>query len=1098
VAEWLTSGEVVCMTDPVASDLQQRLAAALSGQYRVDRLLGQGGMGAVFLAHDEALDRPVAIKVISPEVTGTVELRQRFIQESRSVAKLRHPNIVQVYAAGEKDGLLYFAMEFVPGESLRDRLTRDGRLDEASAVNILHELALALDHAHAAGIVHRDIKPENVLLDRDGRAMLTDFGVARGLSSASQLTGAGFVLGSPRYMSPEQASGEPVDGRSDLYSVGLVGYELLTGAIAVDANSAAAILVKHLTERVPPVQQAANGVSDTVANAVNRLLEKEPNDRFQRGAAFAAALLGEPYDDSASATTRPRSTSGARTAGAATGGSASAKTPTARSRRPIAIAAGVLAVAAGGIGYAMTGGSSTNAKEWLVAPFEVQGPDRSLDWLREGSLNMLTLSLAQWQDLHVVDYEHTLDLLRDAKIEGAARVGLEQARGIAKKAGAGRVVTGQVTEIGDSLIVTASLYDVAKGDATDKARAAAKKGTDPRILFADIAGQLLDLQGAPRLSVDLVQQTTSSIEAYRLYLSGLKALNSWRIDAADTMFTKAIALDTTFALAYYRKSLALAWSGVSDSTRLQWSEKALQHAQRLPTRLQELVRAHVEQTKAFMASSVGDTVAARVGFLASRERVRKLLATDSTDAEAWFSLGDTDYHLVWNTSYGYKGDSTVKYANESVQAFRRTIALDSSFHLAYSHLVDIYNRAAVSPSFIVLRGDSIVLGGYAKDEAKLGTPEQVAALRTAASLKAREAAHGWIAADPDAVQARMALAENFTQAREADSAIRVFKDALARPSTANPFLTWNLLAVQGRNWRAEVATEFSTRLARFTADSIKRLAPGQARFISFSAITAASALGRPSLLAPALALLAPERNEQQPGTSITLGDAAQYYSLATRAATVGAMTPAERGEALTLTRRMRELPPAGVDPSLAYLFFRATGDTAFRALATAMQAARGDSAGFPELMGLAALDKGDTATAQRVVKSFPGPELLRSARIGSSGLRVVTRAELLDRLGDTKRAVELLAMIDPSRFGPEQSIDHTAAIYARQFAFRGRLYEKLGERDQAIAAYERFTQMWKNADEPLQPEVRAAREAIARLRDGPAATTVKGAGAGTR
>lgn len=1081
------------MSEPIASDLQQRLAAALSGQYRVDRLLGQGGMGAVFLAHDEALDRPVAIKVISPEVTGTVELRQRFIQESRSVAKLRHPNIVQVYAAGEKDGLLYFAMEFVPGESLRDRLTRETRLDETSAVNILHELALALDHAHAAGIVHRDIKPENVLLDRDGRAMLTDFGVARGLSSGSQLTGAGFVLGSPRYMSPEQASGEAVDGRSDLYSVGLVGYELLTGAIAVDANSAAAILVKHLTERVPPVQQAANGVSDTVANAVNRLLEKEPNDRFQRGAAFAAALLGEPYDDSVTTSTRPRSTTAPR---AAT--SASAKSQAGSWRRPLAIAAGVLAVAAAGIGYTMTGGSSTDSKEWLVAPFEVQGPDRSLDWLREGSLNMLTLSLAQWQDLHVVDYEHTLDLLRDAKIEGAARVGLEQARGIAKKAGAGRVVTGQVTEIGDSLIVTASLYDVAKGNATDKARAAGKKGTDPRILFADIAGQLLDLQGAPRLSVDLVQQTTSSIEAYRLYLNGLKALNSWRIDAADTMFTKAIALDTTFALAYYRKSLALAWQGVSDSTRLQWSEKALQHAQRLPTRQQELVRAHVEQTKAFMASSVGDTVAARVGFLASRERVLKLLAADSTDAEAWFSLGDTDYHLVWNTSYGYKGDSTVKYANESVHAFRRTIALDSSFHLAYSHLVDIYNRAAVSPSFIVLRGDSIVLGGYAKDEAKLGTPAQVAALRAAASLKAREAAHGWITADPDAVQARISLAENFTQAREVDSAARVFKEALARPSTANPFLTWNLLTVQGRNWRADVAPEFAARLARFTPDSVKQLAPGQARFISFSAITTASALGRPSLLAPALALLAPERNERQPGTSITLGDAAQYYALATRAATVGALTPAERGEALTLTRRMRELPPASVDPSVAYLFFRATGDTAFRALATAMQAARGDSAGFPELEGLAALDKGDTATAQRIVKSFPGPDVMRTARIGSSGMRVVTRAELLDRLGDTKRAAEFLAVIDPSRFGQEQSIDHTAAIYARQFALRGRLYEKLGERDQAIAAYERFTQMWTNADAQLQPEVRAARDAISRLRDRPAATTVKGVGAGTK
>lgn len=1088
------------MSEPVSSDLQQRLAVALSGQYRVDRLLGQGGMGAVFLAHDEALDRPVAIKVISPEVTGTVELRQRFIQESRSVARLRHPNIVQVYAAGEKDGLLYFAMEFVPGESLRDRLTREGRLDEASATNILHELGLALDHAHAAGIVHRDIKPENVLLDHDGRALLTDFGVARGLSSSSQLTGTGFVLGSPRYMSPEQASAEPVDGRSDLYSLGLVGYELLTGAIAVDAPSAAAILVKHLTERVPPVQQAANGVSDTVANAVNRLLEKEPDDRFQRGAAFVAALVGEPYDDSAPATTRPRTTSGTRPLAAATGSGTTATTPPARSRRPLAIAAGVFAVAAAGIGYAMTGGgnSSANAREWLVAPFEVQGPDRSLDWLREGSLNMLTLSLAQWQDLHVVDYEHTLDLLRDAKLEGATRVGLDNARGIAKKAGAGRVVTGQVTEIGDSLIVTASLYDVAEGNATDKARAAGKKGTDPRILFADIAGQLLDLQGAPRLSMDLVQQTTSSIEAYRLYLTGLKALNSWRIDAADSLFTQAIALDSTFALAYYRKSIAMGWGGGPDSMRITWGEKALEHAQRLPARLQELVRAHVEQSKAFVAYANRDSVAARVGFLASRERLRKLLAADSSDAEAWFALGDADYHLVWNTSYGYQGDSTVKYANESMRAFQRTIALDSTFHLAFSHLADIYNRAAVSPSFIVLRGDSIVLGGYAKDEAKLGTPAQVAALRTAASLKARDAAHGWIAADPDAIQARIALATNFTQAREVDSAVRVFKEALARPAMANSFLAWNLLDVQGRNWRAEVAPEYSARLARFTADSVKQLAPGQARFISFSAVTAAGALGRPSMLVPALALLGAERAEPVTGTSLTLGEGMQYYALATRAATLGILTGAERTQALELTRRMQQLPPSGRDPSIPYLFFRATGDTAFRALAAAMLAARGDSSGYPELGALIALDRGDTLTAQRIAKSFPAVDTLRAARVGSSGMRVVTRAEVLDRLGDTRKAVDYLTLIEPTRFGPEQSVDHTLAVYARQFATRGGLHEKLGERDQAIAAYERFTQLWANADEALQGDVRAARAAVARLRDRPAATTMKGVGAGAR
>jgi tetratricopeptide (TPR) repeat protein len=373
----------------------------------------------------------------------------------------------------------------------------------------------------------------------------------------------------------------------------------------------------------------------------------------------------------------------------------------------------------------------------------------------------------------------------------------------------------------------------------------------------------------------------------------------------------------------------------------------------------------------------------------------------------------------------------------------------------------------------------------------------VAALRTAASLKAREPAHGWIAADPDAVQARVALATNFTQAREVDSTVRVLREALARPAMANSFLEWQLLDVQGRNWRAEVAPEYAARLARFTADSVKRLAPGQARFISFGAVTAAGALGRPSMLAPALALLDPERAAPVTGT-LTLGDAMQYYALGTRAATLGTLTAAERAQALGLTRRMEQLPPAGRDPSVPYLFFRATGDTTFRALAAAMFAARGDSSGYPELDALIALDRGDTVTAQRIARSFISPDSLRTARIGSSGMRVVARAELVERLGDTRKAVDYLKFVEPSRFPLEESVDHTLGVYVRQFAERGRLHEKLGERDQAIAAYERFAQLWANADDALQGEVQAARAAIARLRDRAATTTVKGVSGGAR
>jgi serine/threonine protein kinase len=260
------------MTSPSGADpLRDLLQARLGAQYEIERLLGQGGMGSVYLARDKTLDRPVAIKVIGGDVTTNAQLRERFLLEARTVAKMRHPNLVAVYSAGDADGLLYFVMEYVPGESLRDLLTREGKVEKGRAERILHEMSLALDYAHANGIVHRDVKPENILLDRDtGRAMLTDFGVARALEGDGRMTGTGLILGSPRYMSPEQASGETtLDGRSDLYSLALVGYEMFTGKPVVESGNIAGMLVKHLTETPKPLAEAVVDVPEGAATAID-------------------------------------------------------------------------------------------------------------------------------------------------------------------------------------------------------------------------------------------------------------------------------------------------------------------------------------------------------------------------------------------------------------------------------------------------------------------------------------------------------------------------------------------------------------------------------------------------------------------------------------------------------------------------------------------------------------------------------------------------------------------------------------------------------------------------------------------------------------
>ena len=234
---------------PAPSDLETRL----SGRYRVERLLGRGGMGAVHLARDLQLDRLVAIKELPEEFANDPALRERFVREVKMAASFSHPNIVPVYAVAEQGQSLAFVMGFVEGESLAERVRRGGPLSAREAVRLLLDVAYALAYAHGRGVVHRDIKPDNIMIERaTGRALLMDFGVARSIDAAPTarpgMTRVGEVVGTPEYMSPEQATGEEVDGRSDLYSLGLVAYFGATGKVPFGGDSAARVLMRQLTE----------------------------------------------------------------------------------------------------------------------------------------------------------------------------------------------------------------------------------------------------------------------------------------------------------------------------------------------------------------------------------------------------------------------------------------------------------------------------------------------------------------------------------------------------------------------------------------------------------------------------------------------------------------------------------------------------------------------------------------------------------------------------------------------------------------------------------------------------------------------------------
>ncbi|HEX9610609.1 MAG TPA: protein kinase [Gemmatimonadales bacterium] len=297
------------MTDPLA----RRLTQALGSSFTLEGEIGRGGMGVVYHARDERLKRKVAVKVLPPELAFREEIRIRFLREAETAARLSHPHIVPIHSVGEgPEGLVYFVMAYVDGESLAARLKRRERLPPEEARRILMETADALGAGHALGIVHRDVKPDNILLEGSrGRTVLTDFGIAKALTSSTgpgTLTATGVAIGTPHYMSPEQAAGDrEIDGRSDIYSLGVVGYQMLTGELPFSAPTVPGLLLKQITEQAPYLKDKAPTCPDDLAACVMRSLEKEPEARWPTADALRRALesrTAPPY--------RPRRAAGTR------------------------------------------------------------------------------------------------------------------------------------------------------------------------------------------------------------------------------------------------------------------------------------------------------------------------------------------------------------------------------------------------------------------------------------------------------------------------------------------------------------------------------------------------------------------------------------------------------------------------------------------------------------------------------------------------------------------------------------------------------------------------------------------------------------------
>jgi serine/threonine protein kinase len=279
------------MTEP----LHDRLVTALGDQYDVEHEIGRGGMSVVYRARDRRLNRLVAIKVLPPELAYDPAIRTRFKREAQTAAQLSHAHIVPIYDVGERDGIAHFVMGLIAGGNLADLLAREPRQPIEEARRLLLEIADALAYAHLHGVIHRDIKPDNILIDAaTGRAMVTDFGIARAIEAGTRLTVTGAAVGTPTYMSPEQAKGErDIDGRSDIYSLGVIGYQMLTGRVPFAAGNPMALLLKHVGERPRPIAELRPDAPRPIRDAVERSLMKDADDRWPTAGALRDALVSE-------------------------------------------------------------------------------------------------------------------------------------------------------------------------------------------------------------------------------------------------------------------------------------------------------------------------------------------------------------------------------------------------------------------------------------------------------------------------------------------------------------------------------------------------------------------------------------------------------------------------------------------------------------------------------------------------------------------------------------------------------------------------------------------------------------------------------------
>ncbi len=560
--------------------------AVLGTRYEILQMLGQGGMGAVYKAKDLELDRVVAVKVIRPELAIHPDVLQRFKQELILARQITHRNVIRIFDLSEAQGIKFITMEFIEGQDLKALITEKGCLSFEESVRIIEQVCLALEAAHSEGVVHRDLKPQNIMLDNQGRAAVMDFGIARSIESGG-MTQTGMLVGTPEYMSPEQVMGEHVDVRSDLFTLGVILYELLTGSTPYKSDTAQSAMFKRTRELPKPPIEVDSAIPKLLSDITVKCLQIDPALRYQSAREILADLEawrgGATRSDASVVARRPRDVS-----------------PALKKWIPVGAAALLVLLAAGWVlrGRLFSSSSSqpaspTSAVSLAVLPFRNASGDQALDWLGSSVAETLSTDVGQSSHLRVVSSERVSQIIGDLRLAADTSFDPPTIQRLAELSNADNLVWGHYARFGDQIRIDATIQDLKH----DRTASLTESATESNILTAidHLAG---DIRANLALSKSFVKElqgqsfkpSTSSVPALRDYDQGLQLERRGNYLDAIKQFEASTQEDSNFALAYSELGRTYAVLG-QDSDAEQASRKAVEIGDQLPTQEKYLIQA---------------------------------------------------------------------------------------------------------------------------------------------------------------------------------------------------------------------------------------------------------------------------------------------------------------------------------------------------------------------------------------------------------------------------------------------------------------------------------------------------------------------------